>query len=156
MGVRYCPTLRAGTDGGGSGRKDEMEHGEVGRENKHSRMGIASFVISILVAVTILALVVGGPLLISSSEGFDPQSFDPADPQSIDPSDPAIIAIQILGLGFIVGVLSSFVGLGLGIAGMVQRRRKRLFAVIGAVLNGLVVLGVIALVVLSIGLAGSG
>lgn len=132
-----------------------MEYGEVGRENKHSRMGIVSFVLSILVVVTILALVIGGPLLISSSEGFDPQSFDPADPQSIDPSDPAIIAIQILGLGFIVGVLLSFVGLGLGIAGMVQRRRKRLFAVIGGVLNGLVVLGIIGLVVSSIALAGA-
>ena len=136
-------------------RRDEMEHGEVGRENKHSRMGIASFVISILVVLAILALVVGGPLLISSSESFDPQSFDPANPQSVDLSNPTLIALQVLGLGFIAGVLLSFVGLGLGVAGMVQRRRKRLFAVIGAVLNGLVVLGVIALVVLSIALAGA-
>ena len=132
-----------------------MEHGEGGRENKHSRLGIASFVIAILVVLAILALVIGGPLVISSSEGFDPQSFDPADPQSIDPSDPAIIALQVLGLGFIVGVLLSFVGLGLGIAGIIQRRRKRLFAVIGAVLNGLVVLGVIVLVVLTVALSGA-
>ncbi len=132
-----------------------MEYGEVGRENRHSRMGIASFVISILVVVAILALVVGGPLLISSSEGFDPQSFDPADPQSVDLSDPAIIALQVVGLGFIVGVLLSFVGLGLGLAGVIQRRRKRLFAVIGAVLNGLVVLGVLSLVVLGVVLGGA-
>ncbi len=132
-----------------------MEYGEVGRENKHSRMGIASFVLSILVVVTILALVIGGPLLISSSEGFDPQSFDPADPQSVDMSDTAIIALQFVGLGFIVGVLLSFVGLGLGLAGVIQRRRKRLFAVIGAVLNGLVVLGVLSLVVLGVVLGGA-
>ncbi len=132
-----------------------MEYGEVGRENRHSRMGIASFVISILVVVAILALVVGGPLLISSSEGFDPQSFDPADPQSVDLSDPAVIALQVVGLGFIVGVLLSFVGLGLGLAGVIQRRRKRLFAVIGAVLNGLVVLGVLSLVVLGVVLGGA-
>ncbi len=132
-----------------------MEYGEVGRENRHSRMGIASFVISILVVVAILALVVGGPLLISSSEGFDPQSFDPADPQSVDLSDPAVIALQVVGLGFIVGVLLSFVGLGLWLAGVIQRRRKRLFAVIGAVLNGLVVLGVLSLVVLGVVLGGA-
>jgi hypothetical protein len=132
-----------------------MEYGEGGRENRHSRMGIASFVISILVVVVILALVVGAPLLISSSEGFDPQTFDPADPQSIDLSNPTIIALQVIGLGFIVGVLLSFVGLGLGIAGVIQRRRKRLFAVIGAVLNGLVVLGVVFLILLTVAVGGA-
>lgn len=131
-----------------------MEHGEGGRENRHSRMGIASFVISILVVVAILALVVGAPLVLSSTDALDPQSFDPADPQSIDLSNPAIIALQVIGLGFIVGVLLSFVGFGLGVAGLIQRRRKRLFAIVGAVLNGLVILGVVVLILLAIIVGG--
>lgn len=131
-----------------------MEHGEVAREDRHSRMGIASFVISILVALVILALVVGAPILISSSEGFDPQTFDPADPQSIDLPSSTLIALQAIGLGFILGVLLSFVGLGLGVAGLIQRRRKKIFAVIGAVLNGLVVLGVVSLILLAVAMGG--
>ena len=127
-----------------------MEHGEGGRENRHSRMGIASFVISILVVVAILALVVGAPLVLSSTDALDAQSFDPADPQSIDLSNPAIIALQVIGLGFILGVLLSFVGFGLGVAGLIQRRRKRLFAIVGAVLNGLVILGVVVLILLAV------
>ncbi|CAA9460432.1 MAG: hypothetical protein AVDCRST_MAG25-773 [uncultured Rubrobacteraceae bacterium] len=127
-----------------------MEHGEGGRENRHSRMGIASFVISILVVVAILALVVGAPLVLSSTDALDAQSFDPADPQSIDLSNPAIIALQVIGLGFILGVLLSFVGFGLGVAGLIQRRRKRLFAIVGAVLNGLVILGVAVLILLAV------
>lgn len=144
MGVWHWPTLRAGM----GEREDEMEYGEVGRENRHSRMGIASFVISILVVVAILALVVGAPLVLSSTGALDAQSFDPADPQSIDLPNETLIALQVIGFGFLGGVLLSFVGLGLGIAGMVQRRRRRLFAIIGTVLNGLVVLGVLALILL--------
>ena len=131
-----------------------MEHGEGGRENRHSRMGIASFVISILVVVAILALVVGAPLVLSSTDALDPQSFDPADPQSIDLSNPAIIALQVIGLGFIIGVLLSFVGFGLGVAGLIQRRRKRPFAIVGAVLNGLVILGVVVLILLAVAVGG--
>lgn len=131
-----------------------MEYGEGGRENRHSRMGIASFVLAILVVVATLALVVGAPLLLSSTDALDPQSFDPANPQSIDLSNPAIIALQVIGLAFIVSVLLSFVGFGLGIAGLIQRRRKRIFAVIGAVLNGLVIAGVVVLILLAVAVGG--
>lgn len=132
-----------------------MEYGEGGRENRHSRMGIASCVISILVIVATLALVVGAPLVLSSTGALDIQTFDPANPQSIDPSNPAIIALMIIGLGFILGVLLSFLGLGLGVAGLIQRRRKRLFAAVGAILNGLAVLGVVVLILLAVAMGGS-
>ena len=132
-----------------------MEQGEVGRENGHSRMGIASFVISILVVVAILALIVGAPLVLSSTGALDPQSFDPADPQSVDLPNRTLIALQVIGFGFIGGVLLSFVGLGLGIAGIIQRHRRKLFAIIGTVLNGLVVLGVLLLIVLAVAVGGT-
>ena len=132
-----------------------MEYGEGGRENRHSRMGVASFVIAILVVVATLALVVGAPLLLSQTDALDLQNFDPANPQSIDLSDPAIIALQVIGLAFIVSVLLSFVGFGLGVAGVIQRRRKRIFAVIGAVVNGLVIAGVVVLILLSVAVGGA-
>ena len=131
-----------------------MEQGEGGRTG-HSRMGVASFLIAILVVVATLALVVGAPLLLSQTDAIDLQNFDPANPQSIDLANPAIIALQVIGLSFIVSVLLSFVGFGLGIAGIVQRQRKRIFAVIGAISNGLVIAGVVVLILLAVAMGGA-
>ena len=49
-------------------------------------------------------------------------------------------------------MLLTVVSFGLGVAGLIQRRCKRLFAILGTILNGLVVLGVITLFVLGFAL----
>ncbi len=115
-------------------------------------MGIASLVIAILATVVILALFVASFAIVSSEFGNvqDPQSLDP---QRLQDS-PAFVWLTLIGLGILGCLLLYLVGLALGIAGLVQRRRKKLFAVLGTVGNGVVLLGFVALIVLGLALGG--
>jgi hypothetical protein len=124
-----------------------MEPGEVGRENRQSRMGLASFILAIIAVVGVVVLIVISATLVSSAPGFDPNS-----PQ-IDPESAAFGALALVGFGILACLLVNLVGLGLGVAGVIQRRRKKLFAILGLVFNGLVLLGVIVLVVAGLALA---
>jgi hypothetical protein len=72
----------------------------------------------------------------------DPQSIDP---QSLQDS-PALAGLAAVGLGILGSIAFYLLGLVLGVAGFIQRRRKRLFAVLGAVFNGIVLLLVVGLV----------
>ena len=114
------------------------------RENRHSRMGIASFVISILATVLVVTLFIIAAVIGTSAFGNvqDPQSIDP---QSLQES-PALVGLAAVGLGMLASIAFYLLGLGLGVAGIIQRRRKRLFAVLGAIFNGIVLLLIVGLV----------
>ena len=128
-----------------------MEYGESARENRHSRMGIASFVIGILAFVVMVVLfVVFGVLLSSLLEGVDPQNVDP---ESLQDS-PGAMGLGLVTIGIIGTLLLYLVGLALGIAGIFQRRRRRLFAVLGTVGNGIVLLAFVVLIVVGFVLGG--
>ncbi|MGI8909607.1 MAG: hypothetical protein ACR2JR_03505 [Rubrobacteraceae bacterium] len=123
-----------------------MEHGEApARESRHSKLGVTSLVIAILATVGIVALFVIAALVGASAfGGTNPQTLDP---QSIQNS-PAFAGLALVGIGFLVCIILYFVGLVLGLVGIFQRRRKRLFAILGTVANGLAVLVVVSLLVL--------
>lgn len=102
----------------------------------HSGLGIASFIIALVTGtLLVIAMVFAG--IMAAAAGGD-----------VDDEAPAMIAV---GCFIILGVLAHLLGLGLGIAGLVQRDRRRVFAALGMVLNGVAVLGVLAL--MAIGLA---
>ena len=104
------------------------------RENAQSRMGVASFVIAILATVVLVALfVVGGFVAASAFENVDPQTLDPERVQN----SPAFAGLALIGIGVFGCLVLYIVGLGLGVAGLIQRTRKRLFAALGTALNGL-------------------
>jgi hypothetical protein len=112
------------------------------RENAHSRMGIASFVIAILATVVLVALfVVGGIVAASAFENVDPQALDPESVQS----SPAFAGLALIGIGVFGCLVLYVIGLGLGIAGLIQSVRKRLFSVLGTALNGFVLFVFVAL-----------
>lgn len=112
------------------------------RENAHSRMGVASFVIAILATVVLVALfVVGGFVAASAFENVDPQTLDP---ETVRDS-PAFAGLALIGIGVFGCLILYVVGLGLGVAGLMQRTRKRLFSALGTALNGLVLAAVVAL-----------
>ena len=115
-------------------------------------MGIASFVIAIVATVVVLGLFVASFAIVSSEFGNvqDPQSLDP---QSVQDS-PAFAWLTLIGLGILGCLLLYLAGLALGVAGIIQRRRKKLFAVLGTVGNGVVLLGFVALIVLGFALGG--
>lgn len=98
-------------------------------------MGIASFVLSIVMGVVLFLLVVVlGILEMSTPGGIDEESAT-----SI-----------ILSLLVIASLFAELVALGLGVAGILQRRRKRIFAILGTIFSGSMFFVVIALAVVGL------
>lgn len=105
---------------------------EAGGRTGHSWLGITSFVLSILTGMVLLILVVVLGFLEASTPG------------GIDEESPTAV---VLGLLLILALFAELVGLGFGIAGLFQRRKKRIFAIFGIVFSVLVFLVVLALIV---------
>ncbi len=105
---------------------------------KHSGLGMASFVLSLLT----VAGVIGFYLAVTAavSRGV------------VDATNPPA-GLLAAGMVFLISVLVALVGIGLGIAGLIQKDRRRVLAVVGLVLNSLVVLTVAVLIVLGYALA---
>lgn len=98
---------------------------------RHCGLGIASFVIALAIALLQFATVLAAGMLEVSTPG----GINQRHPLSI-----------LVGCFILSGVAVNLVGLGLGIAGLFQRSRKRLFAVLGTVLNLLLIGGVCLLI----------
>ena len=102
-------------------------------ELKHSGVGIAAFIISLLMGfITFIVVVIAGVLETSSPGGIDQNS----------------VAAAVVGLLIIGCILVQLVALGLGIAGLVQKNRKKLFAILGTVFSGMTLLGVVFLMLI--------
>ena len=104
-----------------------------GEPDKHSGVGIASFVLSLLCGVGEVVLVV----IAVAMEANTPGVFDQESPEA-----------AVLGLLVLLGLVLALAGVGLGVGGLLQPRRKRVFAVLGLVFNGLIVLLLAVLFVL--------
>jgi hypothetical protein len=100
---------------------------------KHSRMGIASFIIALGQGLVTLLLIVLAGILASMGRQQENEA-----------------GFMILGLFFIVGIFDHLVGVVLGIAGAVQKSRKKVFAILGLVLNTLALLFVVLLIVIGL------
>ncbi len=128
------------------------QHGgpeRVSERRGQSRMGIASFVIGVL---GIVGLVVGIVLVVAFGGeivGADPASLTQQDlQQNLEDSPAATLALGVSGFLFLLSPVLFLIGLALGIAGIVQRRRKKLFAGLGTALNGLPLILIVGLFVL--------
>jgi hypothetical protein len=117
-----------------------MEHSEdfFARDysvRTHSGLGIVSFVIAIAVGLFEFILVaIAGVLEVTT-------------PGGIDENSPAAI---LLGLALVGGLLVNVLGIGLGIGGLCQRYRSKLFAVLGVVIGSVVLLGVLLLMIIGL------
>jgi hypothetical protein len=96
-------------------------------EPKHSGIGIASFVLSCIAALGMF-IVIGYAAVVVSSH---PEGLDNKSPQAV------VIGLAFIGMGF-----ADLLAVGLGIAGMVQSNRKKLFAILGTIIS----VGTIAIV----------
>ncbi len=102
---------------------------------KHSGLGIASFVISIIAAlITFVLVVMAGVMTVKAGGQMDEQS-----PHAV------VLGCSILAAGFLY-----LVGIGLAIGGLCQRNRYRVFPILGLVLNLLFVLGIVGLMVIGL------
>src|SRR5262249_44724139 len=99
------------------------------RPRPHSGLGLTSFVIGLLVIVLDLLLVLVLVIVANSSQprmGFRTHPMDTWGPIAL--------------LFNCVVLLACFTGGGLGVAALFQEDRNRTFAVIGVILNGVVIL----------------
>jgi len=112
-----------------------------------SRLGIASLVIAVLATVLLVVLLVvifnvAGGLL----GGADPSTVTRQDLQRNMEQNPDTAGVLgVLGFGLAVTPLLYVLGAALGIAGLVQKQRGRLFAVLGTTFNALILLGLLLL-----------
>lgn len=115
----------------------------------HSGLGIASFVIAIvvllLVAVSIVMLAASNPesLIGAINEGMSDEEL----------AKTMLSKAPLLIVGTLVILFASFmtfIGAVLGISGLLQPNRKRLFAVLGTIINGGMVLFVLFIGLLAV------
>jgi hypothetical protein len=135
--------LSGGDSASGAEQSDPGAYGGAGR--KHSGLGVAAFVIAVLVLGLDLLLAV------SVASGLARSAHDQDDPGGV-----ARLKGQLLSGGVVMGCLNSMnlplclVGVGLAVAGLVsQRGHNHLFTWIGLLGNGVIVLGFLALLLLA-------
>ena len=117
---------------------EPFDAGPVGRcndsEPRHSGLGIASFVVGLLAGIVEFAILAAAGVIEVSTPG------------GMDENSPAAV---LIGLGLLAGLALSLLGVGLGIGGLTQRRKK-VFAVLGVVVSLLVTLAVAGLLVVGL------
>lgn len=100
---------------------------------KHSGLGIASFISSIVAGILIFILIViAGVMEVSTPGGVDEKSAEAV----------------IVGLFIFAFLFLCLVALGLGIAGLIQKDRKKLFAVLGAIFSTVTLTGTISIILI--------
>jgi hypothetical protein len=105
----------------------------VAMEPKHSGLGIASFIISIIVGILIFLLVViAGIMETTTSGGINENSA----------------GALILGATIFALIALDVVGLGLGIAGCSQKNKKKIFAILGTIFAAATALGTIVMIII--------
>lgn len=104
---------------------------------KHSGPGIASFVIGILALLAYITILALAPAA--------------ADEILADPDPEALLEnmyVLVIGSLFLIAVLLNLIGVILAIIGLALKNRKKMFSVIGMILNGIVILIVIGFLAL--------
>lgn len=102
-------------------------------EERHSELGIASTVLSVLMGIAVFALVVTAGVMHTTTPGGI--------------SDTSPVAI-VIGLGIIGAIMLDFIALGLGVAGFFQQNRQKLFPILGTIFSSVTLLGTIGLIIL--------
>ncbi len=102
---------------------------------KHSGVGIASFIVSIIGSLLMFLLfVIAGAIQLSTPGGVDENSP----------------AAMVIGLMLFLLMFALLVALGLGIGALCQSDRKRLFGVLGTIFSAVSLL--LTLILLAVGL----
>ncbi|ABO22167.1 hypothetical protein SHLO109777_16870 [Shewanella loihica] len=100
-------------------------------EFKHSGLGIAAFTLSIIATLLIFGIVTVAGVMEATTPG------------GIDETSPEAIVVGMLIFAFIGLAL---VALGLGIGGLVQKQRKKIFAILGTIFSSVAILATLALI----------
>ena len=101
-------------------------------QRRESGLGIASFLIGLVAGALELGLIIVAVVLATSSHG----GMNQQSPQAI-----------LLGLGILGGLALAVLGLLAGIVAMLDKRRSRRFAILGAFCSGMVLATVALLLI---------
>lgn len=111
-------------------------YGSPPPRRKHSGLGIASFSIFGGMAVIFIILLVAFIAKLTSVIDFTSETVDTDEITRKLEEMPELAVLPFLMFGTFIGNL---VGLVLGIIGLSQKERKKVFAVLGTVFNGIVI-----------------
>jgi len=104
-------------------------------DQKHSGFGIASFITSIVSGIFIFLLVVIAAVVEASTPGgMDEES----------------VGTAMVGLFFIALIGADLAALGLGIGGLLQKERKKIFAALGTVFSAVSLVVMILLMIVGL------
>jgi hypothetical protein len=95
---------------------------------KHSGLGVASFVVSLIVGAIELITII-------SAAALEVQG------QMTETSVSAVV----IGMVILVGLFANLVGIGLGIASVAQNKAKKIFGILGLIFNGCLILLILGL-----------
>lgn len=111
-------------------KSDPSQHEELlGQDLKHSGPGIASFVISLVALVGyIITFVITGVMEASILNEFGELTNDSSQ------------ALMFLGVAVLILVVLNIIGVVLGIIGISLRDRRKVFGIIGTIINGVIIL----------------
>lgn len=98
---------------------------------RHSGLGIASFIIGLIVLILDLILIAMAIVIGATARPIGRRG-----------EESLIVVVGVMACG---GGVAAIVGFCLGIAGVCQTNRSKVFAILGLVFNGLIVLGVVFL-----------
>jgi hypothetical protein len=104
---------------------------------KHSRLGIASFVLAIMGILSICVVFVANITLVNI--GVRPTGLD---------RNTFLTLLRLLEIFSYCNIFINLIGLGLGIGTMFQKKTKKLFGTLGLVINALALCGVVGLALL--------
>jgi len=102
-------------------------------EQKHSGLGIASFIISLLTGLLVFLLMAMLVVIEKSTPG------------GIDEKS---VGAVVTGLFILAMLIGDFVALGLGIGGLIQKERKKIFAILGTTFSAATIAGMIFLIII--------
>lgn len=104
-------------------------------DRKHSGLGIASFVTGIISGICLfLLIVIAGVMEASTPGGIDEDSA----------------GAVMVGLFLFAFMGAALVALGLGIGGLLQKERKKIFAILGTIVSAVPLVGTIFIMMLGL------
>lgn len=104
-------------------------------DRKHSGLGIASFVTGIISGICLfLLIVIAGVMEASTPGGIDEDSA----------------GAVMVGLFLFAFMGAALVALGLGIGGLLQKERKKIFAILGTIFSAVPLVGTIFIMMLGL------
>ncbi|RJE84632.1 hypothetical protein D3P07_22125 [Paenibacillus sp. 1011MAR3C5] len=115
---------------------------------KHSGLGIASFVLALVALLTfILSIILIASSLPELMNMTSPEEFQQ---RIIDNNGEGFEGLVIGSFIIFLAVGIAFIGFVLGIIGLFMKNRKKVFSIIGTVLNGLITIGSIFMLILGL------